>query len=392
MAPLSSLVSRLSAEYVVVGSGAGSVVASRLSRAGHSVLLLEAGPADTSPLVHVPLLSLATSVSFSKRLNWRLHSQPEAGLAGRRVYQPRGKILGGSSSINGMICVRGHPRDYDKWAEEEGCHGWGYGDLLPYFRRSEDYEGGEDEYHGAGGGYPVSLSRFVHPISEACITAACNVTGTERNDDFMEGDRLEGFGPYRMNQKNGARWSLARGYLGEAGGGNVNIVTDVMVEKLAWRRPGEVEGVVYREEGGEKKVAVAGKEVILCAGVFGTPKILMLSGVGPTDALESVGVAVTHHLPGVGHNLLDHLDANVVFDNPSGEAFGLSPRVLPMLLTAPLQYWRSGRGPWTSNCVDSGGFVSVGEKENKSPYPNVQYHFFPGSFRDYSLKGELFIY
>lgn len=437
-------------DFVIVGSGAGSVVARRLAERKQRVLLLEAGPSNKpsfrsgagggpfATLLHVPLPSLAYAVSFSKKFNWQFLSEEEPFLEGRRIFQPRGRVLGGSSTINGMIYVRGNPRDYGLWEELCGDSSVGYEALLPYFRKSETFEqltcstgtfsGNGDtsstlfshEFHGTTGPLRVSRGRFSHEISDALIGAACDVTGLPRREDFCTRD-IDGFGFYHLNQFDGLRWSAADGYLdprfGDDGAGtstsiiasHLTVRCDASVDRVLFDDANRAVGVRVRSTTDPSKPAeevFVEKEVVLSAGVFQTPQILMLSGIGNASDLQRVGgEKVRVNSVGVGRNLLDHLDVFVQHENPSGEALGLTPRGMARATGHALRYVRdcakksasssavenSGAGEslfddnvLMSNGVDSGGFMQA---HPNSGWTDVQYHFFPGSFRDYSLKG-----
>ncbi|MFC3074095.1 GMC family oxidoreductase [Shinella pollutisoli] len=295
-------------DFIVVGAGsAGSVLAGRLSESGrHRVLLLEAGPRDTSPWIHLPL-------GYSKlytdpRYNWMYESEPEPGMKGRNTYQPRGKVLGGSSSINGMMYVRGNRLDFDDWADA-GCTGWSYADVLPYFMRAEDQSRGADAYHGVGGPLKVSDQSFDHELPNALCAAALEA-GLEANPDF-NGERQDGFGYYQMNVHKGRRWSAARGYLAPARKRpNLRVVTSATAEALVVS-DGVVRGVKFRT-GGRSLVAEA-RETIVSAGTIASPQLLMLSGIGPARHLAEHGIACRVDNPNVGRNLQDHTNVQLMF-------------------------------------------------------------------------------
>lgn len=287
-------------DFVVVGAGsAGCAVAGRLGAAGHSVLLLEAGGRDRNPFIHIPL---GYSLLYANpSVNWCYESEPEPHLNNRRLFQPRGKVLGGTGAINGMIYMRGQPQDFDGWAAE-GCVGWGWDDVLPFFKSCEDQERGADAYHGAGGPVAVSDLRTEHALGEA-FHAASEALGVPRNADF-NGARQEGTGYVQTTTRKGRRWSTAQGYLRGAAMRNIDLTLNAMVERVVIEE-GRAAGVVWRDKGGEHS-ARARREVILCGGAFNSPQLLQLSGVGPGDALARHGIALRHHLPGVGENLQDH--------------------------------------------------------------------------------------
>jgi choline dehydrogenase len=287
-------------DYIIVGAGsAGCVLANRLTADGRSrVLLLEAGPRDTDFWIHVPL---GYGKLFARTdVNWAYQSEPEPTLNGRRVFTPRGKVLGGSSSINGLVHIRGQREDYDRW----GVPGWGFDDLLPYFKKSEDYDGGASEWHGAGGPLAVSALPDKHELCDAFIASA-HALGIPRNDDF-NGPAQEGTGYYHATARNGRRCSAAVGYLRPAEKRqNLRVEVEALATRLLFEGR-RATGVAY-EVSGAKREARAAREVILAAGSFNSPQLLQLSGVGPRALLERHGIAVVHDAPGVGEDLQDHL-------------------------------------------------------------------------------------
>ncbi len=296
-------------DYIVVGAGsAGCVLANRLTADGvKRVLLLEAGGPDTNIWIHLP-------VGYFKTMNnpatdWCFETEPCPGLGGRHLQWPRGKVLGGSSSINGLLYIRGHSSDYDTW-RQLGNVGWSYEDVLPYFKRSENQERGGDDYHGAGGPMAVSDVRMKREISDMFIAAA-ERAGIPRNDDF-NGARMEGVGYFQNTVRNGLRCSAAVGYLRPARGRqNLLVVTGAHTKRVVVEQ-GRAVGVEYKV-GGIDRTARARGEVILAAGAIGSPQILMLSGIGPPDHLRQHGIEVRRALPGVGKNLQDHLQTRMVY-------------------------------------------------------------------------------
>jgi len=298
-------------DYIVVGAGsAGCVLAARLSEdPAVRVLLLEAGPPDTSPWIHLPIGYGKTM--WDERVNWRYETEPDPGMNGRRIYWPRGKTLGGSSSINGLIYIRGQRDDYDHWAAL-GNRGWSYDELLPYFVKSEHNQRGASAFHGASGPLVVSDIGARDPLIEAFIAGA-GEAGVPRTEDF-NGAVQEGAGYYQLTTKNGLRWSAARAYLGPAKRrANLKIETGAFAAGIELA-DGRATGVRYRHHG-TMKAARARAEVLLSAGAIQSPQLLQLSGIGPAPLLQQHGIAVAHALPGVGENLQDHLQIRILYES-----------------------------------------------------------------------------
>src|SRR5580692_858633 len=295
-------------DYVIVGVGsAGCVLANRLSADGrNSVLLLEAGPKDTNLWIHVPLGY--GRLFKEKTVNWMYQTEPEPGLDGRSVFQPRGKVLGGSSSINGLLYVRGQHEDYDRW-RQRGNIGWGYDDVLPYFKKAENQVRGADAFHGAGGPLHVSDWRHHDPLSEAFVKAAVE-TGIPFNPDF-NGAAQEGAGFFQTTTRRGRRASSAFSYLRPARNrGNLRIETAALAQRIVF--DGKRAKAVEYKQNGSLRTARARKEVLVSGGAYNSPQLLQLSGVGPADLLRQHGIDVVLDAPGVGHDLQDHMQVRVV--------------------------------------------------------------------------------
>lgn len=368
-------------DYIVIGGGsAGSVLAGRLSEDPRvSVCLIEAGGRDDSVLIHCPAgLGVMARTGAN---NWKLGTTPQPGLGGRRGYQPRGKVLGGSSSINAMIYARGHASDYDHWAGL-GNAGWGWGDVLPYFKRAENNERGADEWHGAGGPLNVADLRSPNPLSQAFVNAGVQA-GYPRNDDFS-GERLEGVGLYQVTHRNGERFSAAKAYLTPhlAARPNLHVVTNAQVTRILMEGRRAV-GVQYWQGGTMHSERVT-REVLLCGGAFFSPQLLMLSGIGSGAALQQLGIDVVHDLPGVGENLHDHPDVVTVVDAPAQtQSFGVSMSGAARLLRAVLEWRKYRTGMLTSNFAEAGGFIKSSVHE---AIPDLQLHFVVGKLLDHGRK------
>ncbi|MFC4273339.1 choline dehydrogenase [Sneathiella chungangensis] len=366
-------------DYIVVGSGSGgSVVASRLTEDPKTqVCLLEAGGPDKSILIHAPIGVAA--ILPRKMYNWAFETVPQPGLKGRKGYQPRGKTLGGSSSINAMLYVRGHPGDYDDWAAL-GNPGWSYRDVLPYFKRAENNERGADDYHGTGGPLNVADLRANMPISDVFMDAAMQVQ-MPTNRDF-NGPVQEGLGAYQVTQKNGERWSAAKGYLTpNLKRPNLHVMTGAQASKILMEGR-KATGITYVKDGKTAEVRAA-KEVILAGGAFASPQLLMLSGIGPAMELKKHGIEVLHELPGVGQNLQDHIDYIVAYKSNSRETMGISLGG-GLDLIAGIFEWRKRRtGMISSPIAERGGFLKTDPSLER---PDIQLHFVIGPLDDHARK------
>ena len=361
-----------SADYVVVGAGsAGCAVAARLSEdRSVRVVLLEAGARDRNPWLHVPIGYAKTM--YHPTLSWNLATQPEPELEGRRVPWPRGRTLGGSSAINGLLYVRGQQADYDHW-RQLGCTGWSFEDVLPYFRRAEDQERGASALHGAGGPLAVSDIRDRNPLALAFVEAAAEL-GLPRNDDF-NGETQEGAGFYQTTSRNGWRCSAATAYLKPARGRpNLIVVTDAHATglRLDGRR---VAGVRFRRHGADLAIA-ATQEVILCGGAIASPHLLLLSGIGPAEHLQTMGVPVAHDLQAVGTNLQDHFQARLQYRVNRPVSMNSRTNSLWGRALMGAEFALRRTGPLTVSAGTSGLFARV---LPGSETPDVQYHFLPFS-------------
>jgi choline dehydrogenase-like flavoprotein len=366
-------------DYVIVGAGsAGCVLAARLSEnPGTTVCLLEAGAPDRSLLIRVPL-GIALLVPH-KIHNWAFKTTPQPGLNGRRGYQPRGKTLGGSSSINAMVYTRGHPSDYDEWAAL-GNPGWSYADVLPYFRRAENNERIVDAYHGQGGPLNVADPRSPSGFSELWVAAA-EGQGLPRNADF-NGAEQEGIGLYQLTQKNGERWSAARAYLAPSlDRPNLDVRTGARATRIALEDRRAV-GIEYRQ-GGSTRTVRARREVILAAGALQSPQLLLLSGVGDGETLRTLGIPSVLHLSGVGRNLRDHVDFVLAYESPRRDLIGFMPGDIVNAFRSALRYHRDRRGIFASNVAEAGGFVKTSPE---LPAPDIQLHFCIGILESHGRR------
>ncbi|HET7120728.1 MAG TPA: GMC family oxidoreductase N-terminal domain-containing protein [Solirubrobacterales bacterium] len=357
-------------DYVIVGAGsAGCVLAHRLSEDPEvRVLLIEAGGRDRHPNVKIPA---AFAKQFRTKLDWEFDTEPEPHCAGRSLFVPRGKGLGGSSSMNAMLYVRGNPLDYEAWAAA-GAAGWGWEQVRPYFLRAEDNQRGASEHHAVGGPLRVEDERSPRPLTGRFL-AACAGAGIPRIDDY-NGPEQDGAALAQVTQRNGRRWSTADAYLRPAlRRPNLEVVTGALVEAVEIE-DGTATGVRYSRRRGGPRTARAEREVILSAGAIGSPQLLMLSGVGPAEELREHGIGLVHDLPGVGENLQDHPYVSCVWDVPGGGS--LADAEKPKAL---LEFLLRRSGPLTSTVAEAFAFV---RSRPGLPAPDLQFHFGPAYFVD----------
>jgi len=359
-------------DYVVVGAGsAGCVLANRLSANGkHSVLLLEAGPKDSNIWIHVPIGY--GKLFKEKAVNWMYQTEPEPGLGGRQVFQPRGKVLGGSSSINGLLYVRGQHEDYDRW-RQRGNVGWGYDDVLPYFKKAENQQRGADEYHGSGGPLSVSDWRHEDPLSEAFVKAAVEA-GIPFNADF-NGKTQEGAGFFQTTTKGGRRASSAYSYLRPAmSRGNLHVETAALAQRILFEGK-RAKGVQYKQNG-NLRTARARKEVLVSSGAYNSPQLLQLSGVGPADLLRSHGIDIVLDAQGVGHDLQDHMQVRIVTRCTQKITLNDTINNPVSRVMAGVRYALTRSGPLTIAAGTSGAFFKTNPRLAS---PDIQIHFIPFS-------------
>lgn len=365
-------------DYIVIGGGSGgSAVAGRLAVDGtRRVCLLEAGGRNDNVFVKTPgFMPFIPGAS-----NYRYDTVPQKGLNGRTGYQPRGRGLGGSSAINAMIYIRGNKWDYDNW-DAMGCAGWSYDDVLPYFRKCEANERGADEHHGAGGPLFVSDQHAANPTSKAFVEAAESLQ-MRHNTDF-NGERQEGFGLYQVTQRDGERWSAARAYVEPIRGqGNFSIRTNTLVERLVIE-DGRVTGVMVRKGRNDSEMLHARHGVVLSAGAFNSPQILMLSGIGPGDHLSQHGIDVVLDRPAVGSNLQDHIDYVSGWETQSDVPLGGTLKGTLKMAGAVVEHRRKRSGQLTTPYAEAGGFWKV---MDDAPAPDVQWHFVPAVLEDHGRE------
>ncbi|WP_204848481.1 GMC family oxidoreductase [Rhodopila globiformis] len=367
-------------DFIITGAGsAGCVLAARLSESGrHRVLLLEAGGPDSSPWIHVPMGYAKTFVD--PRVNWKFDSEPEAALNNRVMYQPRGKVLGGTSSINGMIYMRGHAADYDQW-RQLGNEGWDYESVLPYFRKAEDNERGEDRYHGAGGPLRVSNQPYEWEIAKILLEA-CQQAGIPFNPDF-NGARQEGCGYYQTTTKDRRRWSTAAAYLRMARQRpNLVIRTHAHATRVLFEGSRAV-AVEFRTPNA-LEVARAGREVIVSGGVYGSPQLLQLSGVGPAQHLTDMGIGVVRDMPGVGSNLQDHFNTYCTYRISRNLSLNALHYSVAHRMVSGARYALFRSGPMSGNGMYVGALVRSDKRLDR---PDLQFNISAWSTIDRTAAG-----
>ncbi|CCK75113.1 alcohol dehydrogenase putative [Oleispira antarctica RB-8] len=366
-------------DYIIIGGGsAGCVLANRLSaNPKNHVCLLETGVSDKTPLVSTPIGVIG--LMDSKKYNWMFNSQPESSQGNRVIYCPRGKVLGGSSSVNAMLYTRGTPSDYDHWASL-GNEGWGYSDILPYFKSTQHQERGANEFHGVKGELNVAEGRSKHPLGETLLEA-CRQAGYQDNDDF-NGAQQEGIGYYQVTQINGERCSAARAFLHPIiKRQNLTVITEAKVARILIENK-RAQGIEYLHKN-TLRTLKANKEVILSAGTFCSPQLLMLSGIGPEEELNQHNIEVKHHLPGVGKNLQEHIDIITTNKSKKANTVALRPVGIAKILKDIWLYINQRKGFLTTSIVETGGFI---KSKSELSDPDMQLQFIPLVMEDHGRK------
>ena len=363
-------------DHIVIGAGsAGSVIANRLSKENkHKVLVLEAGPADTLPLIKIP--GAFAFFMYSKKYNWAYEAEKVDDIRhGTPMFCPRGKTLGGSSAINAMVYARGHKTDYDRWANQ-GNDGWSYEQMLPYFKKSETNERGANDYHGGQGPLFVSDVRNDYPLND-CFLAATEQAGYPLNNDF-NGENFEGAGYFQFTIKDGERCGVSKAYLKPAMmETKLQVECEAFVNRIIFEGKKAI-GVEYLQNN-KLFTVYAEREIILCAGAFNSPQMLMLSGIGAKEELEEHGITLVHELPGVGKNLQEHVDACVLVKSLKKDGFSVGPGGLMKMLPDVLKYYKSKTGKLANSITQAGGFLKSNPEVD---VPDIQLHFVPLLFDD----------